>query len=185
MAAVPVSGGAAAAPAPAPAIAAVAPALPSAFTPSRAQTVATMSVPKPIWAGVIQLFFMILNAFSFVGLLGATGAIGSSSAFNGPPPERIVALLFWALLFYIVQFCIQLPVAIGLFALKRWAYGLYLWTIAPLWIIFAGLIVAASDSVPSAPISDATVPIIVTAVILGLLGLQIYLVASSKRQLVN
>ena len=152
----------------------------------------SMKVEPAIWAGVIEMFWLILtlggalivSVISGAGVLaaGAANALG-----RGADAERLVFWLVLASLFYVVQLSFQLPLVYGLFAKKHWAYGLFLWSAWPIIVLgfILRLVAPSANSGSDAPLSITLLSVFSVIISLALLGLQTYLVVKSKNQLVN
>ena len=154
----------------------------------------SLKVPKPIWTGVIEVMwtFMSVGGLLFGGIGAIAGAAGAGRAaglFGVPRAvENVVVWLLFALLLNVVQLSFNLPLIYGFFAQKRWAYGLYLWSVFPL--VLAGVILRIAS--PSSQELEAATPMSLTILSIlgwilgiGLLILQIVLVLRSKDELVN
>ena len=104
----------------------------------------SLKVPKPIWAGVIEVMWTFMSVGGL--LFGGIGAIAGAAepverrAYSACRErwENVVVWLLFALLLNVVQLSFNLPLIYGFFAQKRWAYGLYLWSVIPL--VLAGVI---------------------------------------------
>lgn len=156
-----------------------------------------MQVPPPIWAGVIEVFGCLVTLIQFVATGAAFGTIVVAAgvaglAGKGAEVERIVVWVGLYLVFYLALLSFQLPLVYGFFALKRWAYGLYLWSIGPFVLGSLVLSFAKPEAVEAAQKTAGELPLGVsfvlwTAVIMAvaLLGTQIFLVLRSKEHLVN
>ncbi|MCX6539944.1 MAG: hypothetical protein NT151_13570 [Acidobacteria bacterium] len=153
----------------------------------------SMQVPPAVWAGVIQIFWVVLTVgaaltYSLLALAGTLATGGAGLFGQQPVAERYAVWLSISALFYLVQLSCQLPLAFGLFTMKRWAYGLYLWTVGPLTLI--GLILRFVA--PSTPELDQRLPLSLSMLsalslvfALGLLALQVFLVLKSKDRFVG
>jgi hypothetical protein len=154
-----------------------------------------MSVPPPIWAGVIQVFFGFLTLGALlVSLVGGGASVlggGLAGSFGrGAEVERVAVWFLASAFFSLAELSVQFPVAVGLFGLRRWAYGVYLWSIGP--IILISIILLLTRPALSAGGEQAKMPLgfsmVVTVGFLALLALliaQIVLVLRSKEHLVN
>lgn len=153
----------------------------------------SMKVEPAIWAGVIEMFWLILtlggalifSVISGAGMLmtGAPNPLG-----RGTEAERLVFWLVLSSLYYVAQLAFQVPLVYGFFAKKHWAYGLFLWSVGPIVVLGFILRLAApgvTDSEASAPLSFTLLSVFSIILNLALLGLQTYLVVKSKDQLVN
>ena len=153
----------------------------------------SLKVAPPIWAGVIEVFWVLLSAGTALGALLVSAAGGVASMFSrSGDAERA---LFFVLLLgfsYLAQLSFELPLVFGFFAQKRWAYGLYLWSIVPL-TLFRPLLALGSSmlggktdaTTKDTPLSLAMLAIVGLIFGVGLLVLQVYLVRKSKDYLVN
>lgn len=156
----------------------------------------TLKVPKPVWAGVIEVFWTFIGVGTF--LTGGIGAIAGSAAGLGRGPgglfgaqraaENVAVWLLFALLLFLIQLSFNLPLIYGFLTQRSWSYGLYLWSIGPL--ILAGLILRIAA--PSSQEVEAAIPMSLTVLSvlgwiigIGLLVLQIILVLKSKDELIN
>lgn len=156
----------------------------------------TLKVPKPVWAGVIEVFWTFIGVGTF--LTGGIGAIAGSAAGLGRGPgglfgaqraaENVAVWLLFALLLFLIQLSFNLPLIYGFLTQRSWSYGLYLWSIGPL--ILAGLILRIAA--PSSQEVEAAIPMSLTVLSvlgwiigIGLVVLQIILVLKSKDELVN
>ncbi len=157
----------------------------------------TLRVPRPIWAGVIEVFWTFIG----IGLLltSGIGAIaGTAGALAGRGPlgiigapraaENLAVWLLFALLLFLIRLSFDLPLIYGFLTQRRWAYGLYLWSVGPL--VLFGIVLRVAT--PSSQEVEATVPMSLTIISIlgwilgiGLLVLQIILVLKSKDELVN
>jgi hypothetical protein len=145
-------------------------------------------VPKPIWAGVLQVM-LVIPALGSVLLLGTmalagTSVLGAVGPFAGPTGEKVVVWLMAAAFVSMLQVSVQLPLVYGLFALKAWAPRLYLTTIGP--ILVAGVVIALAMPGETSAV-QASPPLGLTIVKWGsylvwlaLVGLQFTLIVSSK-----
>jgi hypothetical protein len=153
----------------------------------------SLKVQPPIWAGVIEVFWILLNwgsalvysVLAYVGIFaaGAAGVFGQQAE-----AERFAVWFIVSSFFYLVQLSFQVPLAFGFFMQKRWAYGLYLWSIGPL--ILAGLILRVAA--PSIEALEQKLPLSLSMLAtfgwilgLGLVALQVFLVLKSKEHLVH
>ena len=156
----------------------------------------SLKIPKPIWAGVIEVFWTFIGVGSL--LFGGIGAVAGAASGLGRGPagifgapramENLVVWLLFAVVYYVVQLSFNLPLIYGFFAQKRWAYGLYLWTIGP--IVLGGLILriaapSSQEMEAAAPMSLTILSILGWILGIGLLILQIFLVLRSKDELIN
>ena len=156
----------------------------------------SLKVPKPVWAGVIEVFWTFIGVLTF--LTGGIGAIAGTAAGVGRGPgglfgaqraaENVAVWLLFALLLFLVQISFNLPLIYGFLTQRTWSYGLYLWSIGPL--ILAGLILRIVA--PSSQEVEATIPMSLTVLSvlgwilgIGLIVLQIILVLKSRDELVN
>jgi hypothetical protein len=156
----------------------------------------TLKVPKPVWAGVIEVFWTFIGVGTF--LTGGIGAIAGTAAGLGRGPaglfgaqraaENVAVWLLFALLLFLIQLSFNLPLIYGFLTQRSWAYGLYLWSIGPL--VLSGLILRIAA--PSSQEVEAAIPMSLTVLSIlgwilgiGILVLQIILVLKSKDELVN
>jgi hypothetical protein len=154
-----------------------------------------MRVAGPVWAGVIEIFCMTLTVASLVPyLLLAILASGGSlvAGLGGVGDEaQTESFAIWAgaaVLFSLVQISVQLPLAIGLFQFKRWAYGLYMWTVVP-FLLVGGILHFTRPSIEElekrVPLSISMAVTVGEFVFVALILFQVYLVFRSKDTLVN
>lgn len=156
----------------------------------------SLRVPKPIWAGVIEVLWTFMGIggllFGGIGAIAGTAAgagRGAAGLFGVPRAlENVVVWLLFALLINVVQLSFNLPLIYGFFAQRRWAYGLYLWSVGPL--VLASVILKIAS--PSSQELEAATPMSLTILSIlgwilgiGLLILQIFLVLRSKDELIN
>lgn len=152
----------------------------------------SMRVPALIWAGVIEVFWIArsteLALLSFVLALGGSVAVWASEIFGQQAAaERVAVWSLAAHYFYLGQLSLQIPLALGFFTMKRWTYGLYLWTIVPLTITdFALYLTMPADAQRERqlPLSVEILETIGGIVALGLIVVQVMLVVKSKDSLI-
>ncbi len=156
----------------------------------------SLKVPKPIWAGVIEVLWTFVSVggllFGGIGAIAGTAAgagRGTAGLFGVPRAvENVVVWLLFALLLNVVQLSFNLPLIYGFFTQKRWAYGLYLWSVIPL--VLAGVILkiaapSSQDLEAATPMSLTILSILGWILGIGLLVLQIVLVLKSKDDLIT
>ena len=152
----------------------------------------TLKVPKPVWAGVIAVFWTFIGVGTFLtGGITALAGIGRSplGLLGGQrAAENAAVWILFALLLFVVNLSFNLPLIYGFLTQRSWSYGLYLWSIGPL--IVAGLILRIAT--PSSQEVEAAMPMSLTVLSvlgwilgIGLIVLQIILVLKSKDELVN
>lgn len=156
----------------------------------------TLRVPKPIWAGVIEVFWTFIGVITL--LTGGIGALAGAAAGAGRSPlgvfgaqraaENAAVWLIFALLLFLINLSFNLPLIYGFLTQRSWSYGLYLWTIGPL--ILAGLILrilapSAQDVEAAMPMSLTVLSVLGWILGIGLIILQVVLVLKSKNELVN
>ncbi|MFQ5694675.1 MAG: hypothetical protein ACE5HB_01660 [Terriglobia bacterium] len=153
-----------------------------------------MRVAPPIWAGVIEVFWTFLNlgaaaVYLVGGYVAVAGAGVAGIAGGGADVERVAVWLLAGGFLALGVLSIQLPLAVGFFALKRWTYGLYLWTIGP--IVLLPLVLQFTQpellSKGSEKIPLGVSMLMTAAYVAGiaLLISQFILVLKSKEHLVN
>ena len=126
--------------------------------------------------------------YLLTGYIGGFSAGAAGFLVQQTQAERIAVWVMLSALYYLIQLSFQAPLTCGFFQQKRWAYGLYLWSVGPLILLSLMLrIVAPSGEMlgnmsPLPLISLSTVGCIF---ILGLNVLQLFLVLRSKDYLVN
>ena len=152
----------------------------------------TLRVPKPIWAGVIEVFWTFIGVGTFLtGGITALAGIGRSPLGllgTQRAAENAAVWLIFALLLFVANLSFNLPLIYGFLTQRSWSYGLYLWTIGPL--LLAGVILKIAT--PSAQEVEAVIPMSLTVLSIlgwilgiGLIILQIVLVLKSKDELVS
>jgi hypothetical protein len=152
----------------------------------------SMRVPHVIWAGVIQVFLAIAQFLESVVTLGSSVAFtailagGGGSLMGGSAhAERMVLWAAFGALLSLARFSTQLPLIYGLFARKRWAYGLYFWTLVPFALggIVLGLSKPGDSDSETAPLAVSFVAMLVFLVSVALLVGQAVLVWKGKDEL--
>ncbi len=153
----------------------------------------SLKVPPPIWAGVVGVFWILLNmSLAFMHfLMGYMGGFSAGAAgFLGQQAqaERFALWVMLSALYYLIQLSFQAPLTCGFFQQKRWAYGLYLWSVGPLILLSLMLRIVA----PAGKMLGNMSPLLLISLstvgwflILGLTVLQLFLVLRSKDYLVN
>ncbi len=153
-----------------------------------------MSVPPPIWAGVIEIFGCFVGAGNFMVAVAGGGAAFAGAGVAGlmggsSNIERVAVWLGLNALFYLALLSFQLPLIFGFLALKRWAYGLYMWSIGPLVLAALGLKMTqpalAAEVEKAVPLGLSIAVWIAYIAAIALLGTQVWLVTRSKEHLVN
>jgi hypothetical protein len=162
---------------------------------ARAAAEARWSVPPFIWAGALQVYWLIQGIWgmlsgTWVGLamlVSSSGAMRSGALSGGSEADRILVSLGVSFVAGAFDVCVSTVLLYGLLTLKKWAYRVFMiWLPVKvvLWILALLMSLAASPTTPQSQPTVFTL-IIVLAKILqaGALFAGLMLVRSGKAEL--
>jgi hypothetical protein len=144
---------------------------------ARAAAEARWSVPPFIWAGTLQVYWLLHGIWGMLsgtfvlgiglGILGTSGAMRSGALSGGSEAERILVAIALSFVAGAFDVCVSTVLVYGLLTLKKWAYRIFMiWLPVKvvLWIL------SFLMSLSAKPAMAESQPIVVTLItVLGMI----------------
>lgn len=138
---------------------------------ARVAAEASWAVPPFIWAGAVQIYWLmhgiwgmlsgtfLLGAF---GILGYSGAMRSGLQYGGSEAERFLAALAVTFVAGAFDVCVSTVLVYGLLTLKKWAYRIFL-----IWLPVKVVLWIVTFLLPAAarPATTESQPTVITMII--------------------